>query len=226
MKVLTILADNNENNIVAEALKDLKGCDFVENAFDGERGLEMATHNNYDFIVLNLILPKIGGKKLLVKLRQISSVPVLVLSNDKDFNVVADILESGADDYMVTPFEKVEFLARITAILRRSNNDFGTNKYTYNNLQVDFFEKSIKINGERMNVVAKMYEIFEYLIRHKNIIISKETLFNRVWGFESETNCSIVEVYISKLRKILAIGQLDNNLITIKNAGYMWKDKK
>ena len=71
-----------------------------------------------------------------------------------------------------------------------------------------------------------MYEVFEYMVRHKEIIISKNTLFNRVWGFESETTFSVVEVYISKLRKLLEKGGLSNHLQTIKNAGYLWTEKE
>ena len=99
------------------------------------------------------------------------------------------------------------------------------NLYEFKSLQVNFFERSVKINGEDVQIVAKMYDLFEYLIRNKEIILSKNTLFNRVWGFESETTFSVVEVYISKLRKLLEKGELAGQLLTIKNAGYCWTEK-
>lgn len=225
MKFLVIVAEENTSNVVCDALKSYQGISLVEKAFDGERGLAMATANHYDFIVLHLAIPKINGRNFIIKLRQTSNVPILVLSENGDFNLAADILEKGADDFIANPFQPVEFLARIKAILRRCSNDFGANKYVYKNLQVDFFEKVVEVDGERVDVVAKMYEMFEYLLKRKNIIVSKDTLFNRVWGFESETGCSVVEVYMSKLRKILAKGGLHNHLVTVKNAGYMWTDK-
>ena len=143
-----------------------------------------------------------------------------------DVDTKIDLLNSGADSFMIYDYNENELIAVVGSILRRYYKDFGVNIYDFKSLQVNFYEKTVKINGESINIVAKMYELFEYLIRHKEIILSKNTLFNRVWGFESETTFSVVEVYISKLRKVLEQGGLANHLLTIKNAGYCWTEKE
>lgn len=225
MKFLVVEDNENLNSVICEMLQNYQGGSSVDYALDGERGLELALSNQYDLIVLDLMLPKLSGRSLLIKLRQHNSTPILVLTALSDVNAKVDVLNKGADDYLIKPFENSELIARISSILRRSTGNFGSNKYSFKNLEIDFFEKTVKIDGERKEIVAKMYDLFEYLVRNKEVIISKDSLFNRIWGFESETVSAVVEVYISKLRKILSAGGLAGNLVTIKNAGYMWSEK-
>lgn len=225
MKFLVVEENKKINNSISKTLKEYNGGSQVDFAFDGEHGLEMALANKYDLILLSLMLPKVSGRNLLVQLRQKSNAPVIILSEHNDVFAKIDLLEKGADDFVLKTIESMELFAIISAILRRYNNNFTVNKYKLKNLEVDFFEKSVKIDGERVDIVAKMFDLFEYLIRNKGVIISKESLFNRIWGFECETTNAVVEVYISKLRKILAGGDLKQHLLTIKNAGYMWIEK-
>lgn len=225
MKFLVIEDSQSLNNVIKEILRGYEGYSDVDSAFDGEKGLELARSNNYDLVVLDLMLPKMNGRDVLRYLRETCNTPILVLTALSDIDTKVEMLDLGADDYLVKPFDRSELTARVSSILRRYNNNFGVNKYVLDDMEVDFFKKSVHIASERMDIVAKMYEVLEYLIRNKEIIISKDTLFNRIWGFDSETINSVVEVYISKLRKILNEHDMGKYLLTIKNAGYMWSER-
>ncbi len=225
MKFLIVEKIEEINHKLCKLLTEYGGGSECESAYDLDRGLDLGVHNKYDMIVLGHAGIKAETKNYIVKLRQTNSIPLLILSNEQDLETKIDLLNSGADSYMIYCDDN-ELLAVVGAILRRYYKDFGANIYEYKNLEINFFERTVKINGGKMNVVAKMYELFEYLVRHKEIFLSKNTLFNRVWGFESETTFSVVEVYVSKLRKMLEQGGLANQLITVKNVGYCWTEKE
>ncbi len=223
MKILVVEQDETKSNRLCVICEELKGsCD---QAFDLDRGLELATANKYDMILVGHYGAKSATKNMVTNLRLECGVPLIVLSEDNDVASKIELLNSGADSFLTSDFTDEELLAVIKSVLRRYYKDFGVNLYEFKCLQVNFFERSVKINGEDVQIVAKMYDLFEYLIRNKEIILSKNTLFNRVWGFESETTFSVVEVYISKLRKLLEKGELAGQLLTIKNAGYCWTEK-
>ena len=206
MKFLVIEDNEALNDAVVDALSGLGSSD---SAYDGEYGYYLASNGSYDLIVLDLMLPKMSGQELLSKLRADSNCPLLILTALTDVAHKIEGLKAGADDYMTKPFERDELVARVEAILRRHNNNFKT---TYSNGRVE------------LDFAGKMYDILEYLIRNRNMIISKEQLFNRIWGFDSETIITVTEVYISNLRKLLDKYGLREHLRTIKSVGYMWSE--
>ncbi len=218
MKFLVIEDNASLNKSIREILASLGSCDA---AFDGEEGLYLAETKSFDLIILDLMLPKLSGLDLLTKLRKTSNCPLIILTALDSMEKRIEGLKLGADDYMSKPFERDELLARVEAVLRRYNNNFRT-LYTYKNIELDFVNKMFKVDGKYVKLSGKMYEIVEYLIRNRNIIIPKEQLFNRIWGFDSETIITVTEVYISNLRKILEQYGVKNYLKTIKNIGYMW----
>lgn len=226
MKIL--LVENEEKNCkkIADTFCEYGGGSSCELAEDLARGLEMACAGKYDLIIIGLKSNNKAIKNMISKLRLECSIPLIVLLEDNDIATKVELLNSGADSCLLYDYDKEELLAVASSILRRYYRDFGMNVYEFKNLRVNFFEKKVKIDGEDVDIVAKMYDLFEHLIRHKDMILSKETLFNRVWGFDSETTFSVVEVYVSKLRKTLEKGGLAQHLQTIKNAGYRWTEKE
>ena len=126
---------------------------------------------------------------------------------------------------MTKPFYRDELIARVEALLRRYNNTFDGFKLTFKDMVFDISQKKVTINGQMADIIGKSYEILEYLVRNKEIIIPKEQLFNRIWGFDSDTIWSVVEVYVSNLRKVLKQYGYDTYLKTLRNVGYMWSEK-
>ena len=221
MKFLVVEDNETLNQNIRDVLTKLGNSDA---AYDGEEGLYMAEHGTYDLIVLDLMLPKLNGFDLLSRLRKTSVTPVIILTALDSTDKKIEGLKLGADDYLAKPFENDELLARVEAILRRYNNNFTT-KYVNGNLELDFASKMLKIDGEYVKLAGKMYDIVEYLIRNRNMIISKEQLFNRIWGYNSDTIVTVTEVYVSNIRKLLDKYNVKPYLKTIKNVGYMWSDK-
>ncbi|MDE6372300.1 MAG: response regulator transcription factor [Clostridia bacterium] len=220
MKFLVIDDNNRMNQGIADILGKLGSCDC---AYDGVEGFYMAEAKAYDLIVMELILPKKSGFEIIKELRKKSNCPILVVSALNSVDKKIESLRMGADDYLSKPFNRDELLARAEAILRRYNNNFYS-KYVNNDIELDYNCKMLKIRGEYVKMSGKIYDILECLIRSRNIIVSKDQLFNRIWGLDSETVITVVEVYVSKLRKLLENHGCEGYLKTIKNLGYMWSD--
>jgi two-component system response regulator CiaR len=196
----------------------------VEGVYDGEEALFLSEQDIYDLIILDVMLPKIDGFTILENIRKFSNVPVLMLTAKDTVQDKVRGLKLGADDYLTKPFYRDELLARTEALLRRYNNNFEGLRLTFREMKFDLVHKSVTIGGEKLDIVGKTYDILEYLVRNKEIIIPKEQLFNRVWGFDSDTVWSVVEVYVSNLRKILKQYDYHKYLRTIRNVGYMWTE--
>jgi two-component system response regulator CiaR len=223
MKILVIEDDKHLNESICETLKSLGEVDGV---FDGEEALFIAEQDIYDLIILDVMLPKVDGFTILKEFRKISTCPVLMLTAKDTVSDKVYGLKLGADDYMTKPFYRDELLARAESLLRRYNNNFQTMQLVFKDMRFDLVHKVVSINDEKLEVIGKTYDILEYLVRNKEIIIPKEQLFNRIWGFDSNTIWSVVEVYVSNLRKILKTYDYHKYLITLRNVGYMWTENE
>ena len=220
MKFLIIDDNNKSNKSIADVLGKLGSCD---SAYDGVNGLYMAGSKPYDLVALELILPKMSGLEVVKELRKISSCPVLVVTALDGVDKKVETLRAGADDYIVKPYDKQELLARAEALLRRYNNDFS-DRYVNKDIEFDYSSKMLKIKGQYVKLPGKTYDVLECLIRSRNTIVSKDQIFFKIWGLDSDTVITVVEVYMSKLRKLLASYGCDSYLQTVKNFGYMWSD--
>lgn len=224
---ILIIEDNVElNGAIARLCAKQPNISKVDVAYDGEEGLYYAVNNEYDIVLLDIMLPKINGLEVLKKLRQTKECGVCMVSAINEKETTVEALKLGADDYITKPFDSDELIARIDAIYRRRNNQFAKNLYEFRDLRLDYSTMTLTINGEVVVLNGKLYDIFEYLVNNKNTIVTKDRLFNRVWGFDSDTIYTVTEVYISKLRKILDKYNYKSNLVTIKNIGYMWDETK
>ncbi len=221
MKILVVEDDKNLNSSLCETLSVLADVDGV---YDGEEALFLCEQDIYDLIILDVMLPGIDGFSILENLRKVSNCPVLMLTAKDTLTDKVRGLKLGADDYMTKPFYRDELLARCEALLRRYNNNFQALNLTFKDLKFDLAHKIVSINGEKLDIIGKTYDILEYLVRNKEIIIPKEQLFNRIWGFDSDTIWSVVEVYVSNLRKVLKQYDYHKYLKTIRNVGYMWTE--
>ena len=219
MKFLIIDDNNKSNQGIVDVLGKLGSCD---KSYDGVDGLYMAESNVYDLVVLEAILPKKTGFEVIKELRKKSNCPIMIVSALNTVEKKVEGLRLGADDYVCKPFNNEELLARAEALLRRYSNSFY-GKYVNNDIEFDFKSKMLKIKGQFVKLPGRTYDVLECLIRSRNTIVSKDQLYNKIWG-ASDTVMTVVEVYMSKLRKLLAEYGCEGYLETIKNFGYMWAD--
>jgi len=198
MKVLLI---EDEYRISKSIKKGLEQENFlVDQAFDGEKGFDLASSNIYDVIVLDLMIPKLDGTSVCKNLRaeQIYT-PILILTAKGELEDKVSALNQGADDYLVKPFAFAELLARVRALTRRPKvQESPILKVEELELNNKTFE--VKRFGKNIELSRKEFTLLEYLIRHKNRILSKEQIIENVWDYEADILFNTVEVYIGYLR--------------------------
>ncbi|MGN1386896.1 MAG: response regulator transcription factor [Bacillus sp. (in: firmicutes)] len=223
MKILIIEDDRVLSNTIAETIGDL--FETVQ-SFDGEEGLYLAQQNIYDAIILDIMLPGLNGYEVLKALRnQHISTPVIFLTAKDGIDDKILGFKVGADDYLVKPFHREELLLRLEAIVRRSVGEFKENIVLFKDLKLNIKNRKATINDEPLKLNGKQFDLLEYLINNKNTILTKEQIFDRVWGFESETSNTVVEVYASHVRKNLKKFGYDQYLKTFRGLGYMLSDQ-
>lgn len=223
MKVLIIEDDKVLSNIIKKTIIDKYE---VEQEYDGISGYMLANRNIYDIIILDLMLPEMNGHEVLKKLRQNKiNTPVLILTAKDGIEDKINELECGADDYLTKPFEARELIARLDAIIRRTNGNYKNNSLQFKELSLDLSNRKVFFKDEEIILQGKQFELLEYLINYKETIVTKEQIFDRIWGFNSETAINVVEVYASGIRKALKKYNYDKYIKTIRGVGYILSEK-
>lgn len=174
----------------------------VVTAHDGGEGLEKFKSCNPNLVFLDIMLPVMDGLQLCREIRRINNTPIIMLSaKEETFDKVLG-LELGADDYIVKPFEPKELLARVKAMLRRSNTHEETvNQYTYNDLTVNISDYTVVFRGKELKMPPKEIELLYFLASHPNKVFTREQLLEQVWGFEYLGDSRTVDVHIKRIRE-------------------------
>lgn len=219
MKLLII----EDDKYISETIKEITHELFeVEQAFDGEEGLFLAEQNIFDVIILDIMLPGMNGYEVLQNLRNDNiTTPVIMLTAKGGIDDKIKGFKVGADDYLVKPFHREELLLRLEAIVRRAGGEFKENVITFKELKMNLKNKTAHIGEDLVKLNGKQFDLLEYLINNKNTILTKEQIFDRIWGFESDTSTTVVEVYASNLRKNLKNWGYDQYIKTFRGLGYM-----
>lgn len=220
IKLLLVEDDLSLSNSIFDFLDDFAD---VMQVFDGEEGLYEAESGVYDLILLDLMLPEKNGFQVLKELREKDiKTPVLIMTAKESIDDKGHGFELGADDYLTKPFYLEELKMRIQALLKRSGK-FNNNLIRYGNIQVDTDRNMVTVNQENIELLGKEYELLIYFLQNQNVILPKSQIFDRIWGFDSDTTISVVEVYISKIRKKLKSTDFATNLQTLRSVGYILK---
>ena len=181
----------------------------VDCAYDGEEALGLAKENQYDIILLDVMLPKLTGYEVCQAIREFSTVPIIMLTAKGDDMDKILGLEYGADDYVTKPFNILEVKARIKAILRRSVSHTApaeTPKVIESRgLKIDCDSRRVHINGKEVNLTAKEFDLLELLVFHPNKVYSREDLLNTVWGYDYPGDARTVDVHIRRLREKIEV---------------------
>lgn len=191
----------------------------------GEEGILYAKQEIYDAIILDIMMPFMNGYEVLSKLRADKIfTPVLILTAKDGIDDKLRGFRSGADDYLVKPFNREELVVRVEALIRRANGNYTENVIEFNGLTLDLNSRKAIANNKEVMLQGKQFDMLEYLINSKNTIITKEQIFDKIWGFNSETTTNVIEVYASGLRKELKKIGYDKYLKTIRGVGYIWSE--
>ncbi|HHK0176375.1 TPA: response regulator transcription factor, partial [Streptococcus pyogenes] len=198
----------------------------VMQVFDGDEGLYEAESGIYDLILLDLMLPEKNGFQVLKELREKDiKIPVLIMTAKEGLDDKGHGFELGADDYLTKPFYLEELKMRIQALLKRTGK-FADKNISFGNLVVDLARKEVKVEGKVVELLGKEFDLLVYLLQNQNVILPKTQIFDRLWGFDSDTTISVVEVYISKIRKKLKGTRFVNRLQTLRSVGYILKNNE
>lgn len=191
----------DEHKIANSIKKGLEQESFaVDIAFEGQNGFDLASGEEYDLIILDILLPGMSGLEICKKLREQNiHTPILMLTAKGQVSDKVEGLNSGADDYLIKPFAFEELLARIKALTRRPKDSIGP-VLTMEDLTLDTLSYEVKRDGRCINLSSKEFALLEYLLRHKNQILKKEQIINHVWDYDADILPNTVEVYIGYLR--------------------------
>lgn len=192
----------------------------VDVANDGADGLYFATSAEYDAIILDLMLPKLSGFEVLQKLREKKiSVPVIILTAKDSVKDKVKGLDMGADDYLTKPFSSEELLARVRALTRRKG-EVVINELKFGDVTLNLSSYTLECNAKQIHLGAKEFDILRVLMSNKGIVVSKESLINKIWGSDSEAVDNNVEAYMSFIRKKLQFLGSTVQIISARKQGY------
>ena len=221
IKILLVEDDLSLSNSVFDFLDDFAD---VMQVFDGEEGLYEAESGVYDLILLDLMLPEKDSFQVLQELREKGiSTPVLIMTAKESLDDKGHGFELGADDYLTKPFYLEELKMRIQALLKRSGK-YNSNTLSYKEVTVDTATNTTTVDGKVVELLGKEFDLLVYFLQNQNVILPKSQIFDRLWGFDSDTTISVVEVYVSKIRKKLKGTEFAKNLQTLRSVGYILKD--
>jgi DNA-binding response OmpR family regulator len=225
MKILVVDDEEKIRNVIRE-YAEFDGFE-VKEAVDGRDAITICQNEDFDIIIMDVMMPKLDGFSAIKEIRKTKNIPVLMLSArgeeyDKLFG-----FEIGIDDYVVKPFSPKEVMARISAIIARVNKSEESSKqkekkYEYGNLKIDMLARNVYLDNIKIDLTPKEYDLLVYLIINKNIALSREKILNEVWGYDFYGEDRTVDTHVKMLRN--SIGIYRNNIITVRGMGYKFEE--
>lgn len=216
-KILLIEDDEKIGKILS--LNFLKEGYSMDVCVDGEEGLKKFNENIYSMVLLDLMLPKISGREVCKNIRNISNIPIIVLTAKQELFTKIDLLDIGADDYLTKPFEIEELFARMRVLFRNKGDFVNRGVIKFKDIEVHQNSRKIFINKEEIKLTKKEFNLLEYFIRNKGLVLSREKILNDVWGWDYEGEFKIIDIYINSLRK--KISQCQDYIKSVRGVGYI-----
>lgn len=222
MKKLLVVDDEDKIREVIKEYAEFSGYEVTE-AADGMSAIGLCKLNDYDLIIMDVMMPKLDGFSSVKEIKKIKDIPVIMLSArgeeyDKLFG-----FELGIDDYVVKPFSPKELMARVNAVLQRKSGSENNSAQVmkFDGLEVNFAARTITVDGERVNLTPKEYDLLFYLIQNKNIALSRDKLLSDIWGYDFFGDDRTIDTHIKNLRKNL--GPYRNFIVTLRGVGYKFE---
>ncbi|BGE82443.1 response regulator transcription factor [Staphylococcus petrasii] len=214
-----ILIVEDEQNLARFLELELTHDNYnVDIEYEGQAGLDKALSNSYDLIILDLMLPNINGLEVCRRVHQEQTTPIIIITAKSDTYDKVTGLDYGADDYIVKPFEIEELFARIRAVLRRQPQK---DIIDINGIKIDIDAFKVTVNGEQLDLTKTEYDLLYVLATNRNHVLQREQILNHVWGYDSEVETNVVDVYIRYLRNKLKPFGKEKTIETVRGVGYV-----
>jgi len=225
MRIL-IVEDEEDLAMILSELLEMEGY-YVDISYDGENGLDNIMSGIYDLVILDVMLPIMDGIQVLSEVRKKNvNIPVLMLTAKSEIQDKVCGLDAGADDYLTKPFDPDELLARIRALSRRKEKKIVEENTKFSDITLDKLTCEIIKGSQKIKLSKKEFDLLELLILNYGIMVSKETLIVKLWGYETDVEYNSIEVYISFLRKKLKALDSQVYISTARNVGYTIRETK
>ncbi len=220
---MRILLVEDENNVASFIKKGLEEEFYsIDVAQDGSEGLLMSRVNDYDLIILDIMLPDMNGIEICKKIRDMNRrVPILMLTAVESVESKVEGLESGADDYLTKPFAFSELLARIKALLRRVPD--SQSELSIDDLRMDLLSRRVHRGDKEIILTPKEFSLLEYLLRNRGRVLSRTQIIENVWGYNFDPGSNVVDVHIKFLREKIDAGSSNKLIHTVRGTGYILK---
>lgn len=221
MKILVVDDEKLIRDVIKEYLEAEKY--EIDEAENGKIALEKINSNDYDLLILDIMMPELDGFSMLEKLSKEKKVPTIILSARSEVYDKLQGFDLGIDDYLTKPFSPKELVARVKAILKRTNI-ISNDVYNYKTLEINFAAHTLKIDEKLINITPKEFEILSYLIKNKNIAISRNQLLSSLWGYDFFGDDRTIDTHIKMLRNNL--GTYRSLIKTVHGIGYKFNDEE
>lgn len=220
MKVLIVDDEALIRDVIKEYLK-LENIEYLE-ANDGYEAIDLVKNNNFDVVIMDIMMPKMDGYTAVKEIRKFSNVPFIMLSARSEEYDKLTCFDIGADDYVTKPFSPRELIARIKAVTKR--NQSTNSMYKFKGLEIDCNAHEVYVDGSAIYLTPKEYDLLIYLIENKNIALSRENLLENIWGYDFYGDDRTVDTHVKTLRNNL--GKYRDFIVTIRKVGYKFEYKE
>ncbi|MGE7666881.1 response regulator transcription factor [Ureibacillus composti] len=223
MKKVLIIEDEKDLSEFIRLELEYEGYEVLT-SYNGRDGVDQALNENVDLILLDLMLPGLNGVEVCRRIRLTSNTPIIMITaRDNVFDKISG-LDSGADDYLTKPFQIEELLARMRSIFRRVENTLSQQTLVHKQLELNIESRILKRGNEELELTKKEFDLLYLLMKNKNKVLTRESLLEKVWGFETNVETNVVDVYISYLRAKIDNKEEDSYIQTVRGTGYVMRD--
>lgn len=220
MYTLLVVDDEEKIRLLIKKYAEYEGHIVVE-AKNGIDAVELCAEQDFDIIILDVMMPELDGFSAAREIRKSSNVPIIMLSaRGEEYDRIHGF-EVGVDDYVVKPFSPKEIMMRVEAIMKRGNKQTASDIFEYKGLVVNFTAMTVDVDGNRESFSPKEYELLCYLIKNKNIAMSRDNLITKIWGYDFYGDERTLDTHIKLIRKRL--GDYSNLIVTVRGVGYRFE---
>ncbi|MCH5299676.1 MAG: response regulator transcription factor [Ruminococcus sp.] len=222
MSKILVVDDESRIREIIKKYAEFEGH-TVEEAVDGMQAIDVCRQNSFDIIIMDVMMPELDGFSACREIRKFSNTPIIMLSaRGEEYDKIHGF-ELGTDDYVVKPFSPKELMMRVNAVIKRSNTDSNTinDVFSYEGLSVDFSARIVTIDGQRIEMTPKEYELFFYMVKNKGIALTREKLISEVWGYDFFGDERTLDTHIKLLRK--SLGEYSRCIVTLRGVGYRFE---